>query len=141
MSPDSIPDSLNVPLPALISLGIEHWRLSRWLDERLAGRASTSVAATARHALRRMHDFLGQCELEVRSMDGHVFDAGLAVRVVDTIEDSTLPPGTVMIAETVSPLVLWRGRVLKSADVVTRSCAAVATPAPQPPRGAAGENP
>jgi hypothetical protein len=53
-------------------------------------------------------------------LDGHPFDAGLAARVVDSTDDPSLPPGSAVVAETVSPLVLWRGSVAKPADVVTR---------------------
>ena len=49
--------------------------------------ADGPAAAQARHALRRMDDFLRLCELEVQTMDGRPFDPGLAVRVIDTVDD------------------------------------------------------
>ena len=112
------PASLNVPLPALVALAVEQWRLSRWLAAQPVAHAAQ--AGPARHALRRMDDFLRLCALEVRDMDGRPFDAGLAARVVDAADDPLLPPGSAVIAETVSPLVLWRGDVVKAAEVVTR---------------------
>lgn len=118
MKSDPIPASLDVPLPALIGLGVEHWRLSAWLAS-VPG-SDGPAAAQARHALRRMDDFLRLCELEVQTMDGRPFDPGLAVRVIDTVDDPALPEGTAVIAETLSPLILWRGAVVKPADVVTR---------------------
>ena len=119
MSPEPPAPSLDVPLPELIALAVEHWRLSRWLAGQPAGQAGT-----ARHAIRRIDDFVKGCELEVRDLDGRPFDAGLAARVVDAVEDGRLPPGRAMIAETVSPLVLWKGNVVKAAEVVTRRGAA-----------------
>jgi hypothetical protein len=113
VSPEPIPQSLNVPLPALIGLCVEHWRLSRSIT------AAPRLDAAARHALRRIEDFLKLCELEARTLDGHPFDAGLAVRVVDTADDPLLPEGNAVIAETLSPIVLWRGTVARPADVVT----------------------
>jgi hypothetical protein len=112
MSNDAAPPaSIDVPLAALINLGIEHWRLAEALGP--------SPAAAARHALRRIADFLKLCELDVRTLDGRPFDAGLAARVIDSVEDASLPAGAVVIAQTLSPLVFWRGRVVRSADVVT----------------------
>ena len=110
MSPEPIPESLSVPLPALVGLCVEHWRLAR----------SPAGDPAARHALRRIEDFLKLCELEARNLDGHPFDPGLAVRVVDTVDDPGLPEGKAVIAETLSPVVLWRGAVVRAADVVTR---------------------
>jgi molecular chaperone GrpE (heat shock protein) len=98
-----------------VDLCIEHWRLSRAV-------AGTPAAAggAARHALRRIGDILQRFELEAHSLDGQAFDAGLAVRVVHTEDDPKSPHDKVTIGETVSPMVLWRGNVVRPADVVTR---------------------
>jgi hypothetical protein len=100
-------------------LASEHWRLATWLAG-IPGASSGSAAAPARHALRRIVDFLTAAQLEVRSMHDRPFDPGLAVRVVDAVDDPSLPAGETVIAETVSPLILWRGNVVRPADVVTR---------------------
>ena len=113
MPDEPLPPALEVPLPSLVGLAIEWWRLSATLGQ-------PGSAGAARHALRKIEDFLRRCELEVQVMDGRPFDPGLAVRVVDAVDDETLPAGRSVIAETVSPLVLWRGRVAKEAEVVTR---------------------
>jgi hypothetical protein len=117
VSTETVPQSLQIPLSAAIGLAVEHWRLTHALA---AGQSAASSGA-ARHALRKMEDFLALCELTIQHLDGHPFDAGLAVRVVDTIDDPKLAKGTIIIDETVSPLVMWRGVVVKSADVVTRN--------------------
>jgi hypothetical protein len=119
VSDETIPQSLDVPLSALVDLAIEHWRLASWLQKMTAGRPASN-AAPARYALRKIEDILKANQMEVTGMDGVAFDLGLAVRVVDTFDDPTLPAGTTLIAETVSPLVQWNGRVVKPADVVTR---------------------
>jgi hypothetical protein len=115
VSTESIPNSLTIPLPAAISLAVEHWRLVQALDA-----DSAAQSGGARRALRKIEEFLASCELTVQHLDGHPFDAGLAVTVVDTLDDPNLPRGKIVIDETVSPLVMWRGRVVKSAEVVTR---------------------
>lgn len=104
-----------MPLAALVTMAVEHWRLSRWVAAQPQGKAGN-----ARHALRRIDDVLKQFGVEAQDLDGRAFDPGLAVRVVDTVEDPSLPKGTALIAETVSPLVLLKGVVVQPADVVTR---------------------
>ena len=116
MTPD---DVVSVPVSSLADLAIEHWRLSAWLTS--VGGDAAPTAGPARHALRRIGDLLRKFEVEVRPLDGLPFDPGLAARVVDTVPDATLPPGKAEVAETLSPLVLFRGAVARPADVVVRT--------------------
>ena len=116
--PQQPPESLDVPLAALVELGVEHWRLSRWLAKFPAD--AERASAPARHALRRMDDFLRQRGLEISTLDGKPFEAGLAARVVDAEDDPALPEGSAVVAETLSPMVAWCGTVVRPADVVTR---------------------
>lgn len=104
-----------VPTAELAALAIEHWRLSRCF----ADLPASNTSAQARHALRKMADALMRLQIEARSFEGHPFDPGLAVRVVDTIDDPTGKSTPTTIIETVSPQILWKGQVIKPADVVT----------------------
>jgi hypothetical protein len=100
----------------MVKLCVEYWRLSRWL-----ARLPASVqAGPARHALRRMEELLALCELEVVSMDNQMYDAGLAASVIESVDDPDLPPGKVVIDQTLSPMVLWKGEVVRNAEVTTR---------------------
>jgi len=80
----------------------------------MAGRAPAAA-----HALRKWEDFLKSFELETVSLDGRPHDAGLAATVIDTVDEPTLPHGQTVVIETLSPIVLWRGQVVKTAEVVT----------------------
>lgn len=111
MNPETPPESIPVTLSALADVGVECWRM---------GRMAGAAAGPARHSLRRIEDFLKRCELEVQALDGRAFDAGLAARVVDAIDDPALPEGQSVIAQTLQPMVLWRGIVIRPADVITR---------------------
>jgi hypothetical protein len=113
---EPLPKELSVSLSSLADLGAEHWRLSTWLD----AAAPNGGAALARHALRRMDDFLKSHALEVRDLTGQPFDAGMAARVIDTVDDPLMPQGATVIAETISPIILWQGQVVRAAEVVTR---------------------
>ena len=108
-------ESVSVSVPALAALAVEYWRLVSWLNVN-----STQSTGPARHAVRKLGDFLKTNEVEIETMDGKTFDPGMAVVVVDTVEDPGMEEGKAVIHETVSPMVLWRGKVAKSAEVVTR---------------------
>jgi hypothetical protein len=108
-------ESVSVSVPALAALAVEYWRLVSWLNA-----ANAASSGPARHAVRKLGDFLKANDLEVEAMEGKTFDPGMAVVVVDTLEDDQLEDGKAVIEETVSPMVLWKGKVVKNAEVVTR---------------------
>jgi hypothetical protein len=117
---EGLPRSVDVPLPALVNLAVELWRLKTSLVGPRDGVPRGGLPPAVRHALRRVEDFLVACQIEVSDLEGQAFDVGLPLKVVDVIEDDALPLGRTVIAETLSPLVSWRGQVIKPADVVTR---------------------
>jgi hypothetical protein len=112
---DELPKSIEVSLASLAELAVEWWRLDRW-----AADASESPPQ-ARHVARRMASFLSSHGLEVLDVTGRAYEPGLAVEVLDSYRDATLPPGAQLIAETVSPIVLWRGAVVRYGQVVIKT--------------------
>jgi hypothetical protein len=100
----------NVSVEQLITLAIEHWRLST----ELADHNSPAV----RYALRKMEAFLKSCEIETRVLDGLPYDTGLAAAVVDKLDDVSPETEPVVIIQTVCPMVLHRGNVVRGAEVV-----------------------
>jgi hypothetical protein len=111
---DELPQTLPVALSSLAELAVEWWRLGRWADG--AGEASPQ----ARHVARRLGKFLGELGLEVVDVTGHAYEPGLAVEVLDAFEDARLPAGSQVIDETVAPVVLFRGAVVRHGQVVVR---------------------
>ncbi len=112
---DELPKSIEVSLASLAELAVEWWRLDRW-----AGDASESPPQ-ARHVARRMASFLNAHGLEVLDVTGRAYEPGLAVEVLDSYGDATLPTGAQLIAETVAPIVLWRGAVVRYGQVVIKT--------------------
>jgi hypothetical protein len=68
-----------------------------------------------------MAGFLSAHGLEVLDVTGRAYEPGLAVEVLDAYNDSTLPTGAQLIAETVAPIVLWRGSVVRYGQVVIKT--------------------
>ena len=103
---------VTMTMAQMITLTVEHWRLSAAMKESAAG------GPAARHALRKMEDVLKGVGMEARSLDGTAYDAGLSVQVVDRLSASFIRKGIEVISETISPLVLFEGNVVKAAEVV-----------------------
>lgn len=112
---DELPESIEVPLQSLAELAVEWWRLERWAGD------ATESAPRARHVARRMKSFLDAHGLEVLDVTGRAYEPGLAVEVLDAYTDASLPTGARVIDETVSPIVLWRGSVVRHGQVVIKT--------------------
>jgi hypothetical protein len=111
---DELPQAVPVSLNALAELAVEWWRLDRWAN------GAGGEGAHARHAARRLARFLSEHGLEVLDVSGRAYEPGLAVEVLDAIRDARLPPGSQVIDETVAPVVLFRGTVVRHGQVVIR---------------------
>ncbi|HEX8285529.1 MAG TPA: hypothetical protein VF588_19395 [Pyrinomonadaceae bacterium] len=113
---DELPQTLPVALSSLAELAVEWWRLGRWA----AGTESSDSSPQARHVARRLGKFLGDLGVEVLDVTGRAYEPGLAVEVLDAFEDARLPAGSQVIDETVAPVVLFRGSVVRHGQVVVR---------------------
>lgn len=110
------PEALEIRLTSLADLAIEYWRLDRWLS----GFESHQATIVGRHVARRLDRFLKEQEIAVLDVTGQPYEPGLAVEIIDTIADDDTPDGTGIIDETVTPVVLWKGLVIRQGQVVTR---------------------
>jgi hypothetical protein len=104
---DQPPDSVEVPLSSLAELAVDCWRLERW-----AG--SEESASHARHAARRLNKFLAEREVSVVDLTGRPYEPGLAVEVLDVTGSGAAQ----VVGETVAPVVLGRGRVVRHGQVI-----------------------
>lgn len=111
---DELPQTLNVSLSSLADLAVEWWRLERWAV------GSEESSPQARHAARRLGRFLSEHGLEVLDVTGRPYEPGLAVEVLDAFADPSLPRGSQVVDETVAPVVLFRGAVVRHGQVIVR---------------------
>ena len=93
----------------MINLAVEHWRLT--------GEIKEGASAGARHALRKIGDFLKARGIVAQSLDGLPYDEGMNATVVERIKGHVAGGGD-MVVETVSPLVMREGEVVRTAEVV-----------------------
>ena len=108
LAPSGPPSALQIGLGSIADLAVEWWRLERWAvdDSKIVGR----------HVARRVARFLEENGIEVVDLTGKPYEAGLAAEVLERIPDDGEP----RVEETVSPIVLWKGTVVKQGQVVTK---------------------
>ncbi|MDT7688997.1 MAG: hypothetical protein QOE46_1756 [Acidobacteriota bacterium] len=111
---DELPQTLSVTLSSLAELAVEWWRLDRWAN------GAQDAAPHARHVARRLAKFLSDHGLEVVDVTGRAYEPGLAVEVLDAFDDARLPVGSQVVDETVAPVILFRGTVIRHGQVVIR---------------------
>lgn len=111
---DELPQAVPVALASLAELAVEWWRLDRWAN------GAQDAGPHARHVARRMAKFLSDYGLEVLEVTGRAYEPGLAVEVLDAFDDARLPRGAQVVDETVAPVVLFRGAVVRHGQVVVR---------------------
>lgn len=105
---------LTVSVAALADVAVEWWRLDRWSQAQDEGRL------VARHVARRLGRFLDEQRVEVLDLTGKPYEAGLAVEVLESQADAAVPAGQEVVGETVSPIVLRKGAVVRHGQVVIR---------------------
>ena len=110
---DQPPDSLEVPFSSLVELAVDWWRLER------SAASDGAAASHARHVARRLGRFLSERGLSVVDLTGRPYEPGLAVEVIDVVGEGA-GVGAGLIDETVAPVVLWRGSVVRHGQVVVR---------------------
>lgn len=113
---DEPPQTLEVSLSSLAELSVEWWRLERWAR----GAEHEANVSHARHVARRLGKFLSERGFEVIDLTGRAYEPGLAVEVLDAFDDAHLDAGAQVVDETVAPIVLWRGAVVRHGQVVVR---------------------
>jgi hypothetical protein len=116
MVSEKLPAQLDVPLAALIELAIESWRLEQWLAAVPPEKADSKL----RHIARRFQKFLSERELAALDLTGQKYQPGMAVEVIEALEDRSLGEHEKLIAEMVEPIILWRGQVVKFGQIVIR---------------------
>jgi hypothetical protein len=111
-----VEQTVEVTLSALTDIAVETWRIHRWAF--VSGYEKDRVVA--RQASRTKISFLARIGFEICDLAGKPYDPGLAVEIVDLEEDAGAPNASVRIEEMLAPIVLWRGRLIKTGQVVVR---------------------
>jgi len=107
-------DTVPVLLLDLIDLAVEVWRLENGC------RNVPESPIFINHFLRRAQAFLEKYEVETVDLTNKIYEPGLAVEVVDLIDQDSDAGQTEVIDEMVAPIVLQNGRVVKHGQIVLR---------------------
>lgn len=108
-------ETIECTIDQLSELSVETWRLSQWVSN-----LSSQKSSIARHVLRKYERFFQGIGLEILDMTGKTYDHGMALDIIETINDESLEPGIEVVKETISPIVVYQGQVVKHGQVVTR---------------------
>ena len=97
----------------IADLAVSYWRLVAWVDQVNVER---KTAATS--SLRHIKRFLDENGIEFRDYYGQKYDPGFAIDVIGILSGEGRPEEQLVVAETLVPLVLQNGEVLKYGQVM-----------------------
>ena len=121
MSDSEGPLVLLMPLDKARELATECWRLEKFSKE-------LSIFGNDRLFLDRTNRCLNEIlnSIGIRTIDlaGTAYDPGVLPEVLQVQVDSTLPHDTSFIDETVSPTVMWNGKVIQLGQIIVRQAPA-----------------
>jgi len=107
---------IEIPLNKLIEISVAWWRFNRWL----ARYESDRSLVVARNISHKLEELLKECHIEIIDIENKVYDPGLAVEIIDIIEDPDLIECDGIIDETITPIIMFQGTVLKQGQIVLR---------------------
>ena len=94
-------------------VALAYWRLEKWVEGLNAERKNAATSS-----LRLLGRFLDENNIEIIDFLGQRYDAGMAIDVIGKdIEDSAMEDDLI-ISETLIPLILINGEVLKFGQVM-----------------------
>lgn len=109
-------DDVSVSIEEICALSVEHWRLRKLVDELKDSKLGHGI----RLSIGRSGEVLARLGIEIIDLAGRGHDPGMTPEVIEVRADNSLSPGQVVVDETVSPIVMWRGRVVASGQIVVR---------------------
>lgn len=97
----------------LAELALNYWRLSNWV-----GIVNVERKMQANSALRKMGSYLEKEGIELRDLIGQKYDDGYAADVMGIESEQDVPDENLIVIETVKPIILLNGSVIKYGQVV-----------------------
>lgn len=94
-------------------LALAYWRLNNWVANVNVERKTAAISS-----LRQIDRYLKQNKIELLDYCGQKYDSGYAIDVIEKTTERNLPEEELIISETISPLILQNGEVLKYGQVM-----------------------
>jgi hypothetical protein len=94
-------------------VALAYWRLEKWVAEINVER---KTAATS--SLRQMKRYLDENGIELKDYLGQKYDSGFAIDVIGRTTDKDLLEDQLVVSETLVPLILENGEILKYGQVM-----------------------
>jgi hypothetical protein len=113
---NTIPVEFSMTIDQICSLTLECWRLTKIEEKLKAGNERLEL----RRVVRSINEILQANDIEIVDYTGRIYDNGMVPEVVDFIEEEGLQSACTVVDETISPTVIWHGRVVKVGKIVVK---------------------
>jgi hypothetical protein len=109
---------VEVPKPVLQALSViatNAWRARNKMVNTENGEAKEEMKRVYRH-VEAVFDALSQIGIEIRDMQGHPYDSGMALKVISFEPSPGLSKEEIM--ETIKPTILWQNQLIQIGEVI-----------------------
>lgn len=103
-----------LPRNAMVPLALEIWRLWRMVESR----QDQPYALPLRYSIRKMRQVLEAQGASFIDLTGEMYDAGMAVDVIDTEGEKADEQMNLMIKEMIAPIILFNDVLLSHGQVI-----------------------
>ena len=107
-------DSIALPRSVIATLALEIWRLWRTVENKETQTNSVNL----RYSIRKMKEALEIQGCSFIDLTGEVYDAGMAVDIIDTEGEKNDGVIDLIIKEMVAPIILFRDVLLTHGQVI-----------------------
>jgi hypothetical protein len=97
-------------------LALEAWRLLKSVPSGVGDLGGAGVAI--RYSARKMRQVLEESGCSYVDLTGHRYDVGMALDVLSVEGEAGIEGGDLFVKEMVSPIILWKDRVLRHGEAV-----------------------
>lgn len=115
----------------LADLALEAWRLSKSVSD--GGDDPGGARVAIRYSVRKMKQVLEASGCSYVDLTGHSYDAGMALDVLSVEGGPGADTSELLVKEMLSPIILWKGRVLRHGEAILQKTSAGGAP-PEPPK-------
>jgi hypothetical protein len=107
-------DVIRYPKEALSKIALETWRLWKSTEQMENQPGFMNI----RYSIKKIKDTLEIEGISFIDLTGQEYDSGMAIDILETEEDSSRTANTLIIKEMISPIILWKKKLLKHGSAV-----------------------
>ena len=107
-------EEIKLPRSIIASLALEIWRLWRLIEIS----ENQPYPLSLQYSIKKMKDIFIKQGVDFIDLTGELYDAGMAIDILDTEGEKSEGEQTLIIKEMISPIILFQNEILMHGQVI-----------------------